>query len=273
MLTYLEVFTSQGGLLTLTLSDPSNGYKVQGIDGLDPVKATLVSSSFANMDGGQYHSSRREPRNLKFEIGFKPDYVNMSVQDLRRNLYLYFMPKSQNLFRFHTSDGLYYDIYGRIESFETALFTKDPAVSISAMCYDPDFIDPNPVIVNDLTVSDMTWTVHEYDGSVETGATFTLTVNRDLPEFTIYHIPPDGSIRSMDFNVPLIAGDTLKIVTVPGAKEVTLTRAGSDSSVLYGMAPTSNWLSLEPGSNQIRVYATGAGIPYSLEYLNRYGGL
>jgi hypothetical protein len=71
----------------------------------------------------------------------------------------------------------------------------------------------------------------------------------------------------------LVAGDVLSINTVTGSKGATLTRAGVESSVLYGISPQSSWLELMPGVNTIRVYATGAAIPLSIEYINRYGGL
>lgn len=273
MLKFVEVITSQGNVLTLTLADPSNGYLVKNIEGLDPTKATLVSSSFAALDGGQYHSSRREPRNIKFSIEFKPDYVSTTVQDLRRNLYLYFMPKSLVRYRFHTDDGLYYDIEARVESFETALFSKQPAVEISTMCFDPDFLDPNPVLLNGLSVNNITYTTIDYVGSVDSGIELNLAVNRDLPSFSIYHIPPDGTIRSMDFVIPLVAGDKLKLVTMVGLKKVLLTRAAVETSVLFGLAATSDWVQLQPGDNNFRVYAPGAAVPYSLSYFNKYGGL
>ncbi len=44
MLTKLDVSTVQGDLLTLQLDDVSEGLVVLEVEGLDPVKATLVSS-------------------------------------------------------------------------------------------------------------------------------------------------------------------------------------------------------------------------------------
>ncbi len=56
MLIKVEARTSSGALLILPLDDVSSGYVVEEIEGLDPVKATLVSSSFAQADGEQYHT-------------------------------------------------------------------------------------------------------------------------------------------------------------------------------------------------------------------------
>lgn len=273
MLTKVEVTNSQGALLGLQLDDVSDGLILEDIQGLDPVKATLVSSSFANLDGEQYHSSRREARNVKLTIGLEPDYITSSVRDLRKRLYGFFMPKSEVTLLFYDSDGLTVNIVGRVESCETALFTKEPAMDISIMCFDPDFIDPNVVTINGMSVSDSTELLIPYDGTVETGILLELDVNRDLTQFTIYHRPPDGTLRTTDFAASLTTGDTLKISTVPGSKYATLTRAASDSSLLYGISPQSNWIELQNGDNYLRLYAEGAGIPYTITYTPRYGGL
>ena len=99
-----KVTNARGSVLNFPLDDPSQGFIVRNIEGLGPVKATLVSTSFANMDGGQYHSSRREPRNIVLTLGLEPDYAMMSVADLRKQLYQFFMPKSQSTLDFHLFD-------------------------------------------------------------------------------------------------------------------------------------------------------------------------
>lgn len=274
MLETVEIRNTAGSLLTLPLEDVIAGYLIEEIEGLDPVKAVLTSSSSANVDGSQYQSARRDERNLKFRIGLEPDYtLNETVRSLRSRLYEYFMPKTEATFKFTLADGLEVEIKGRIESFDTAIFSKDPAVDVSVMCFDPDFIDPVPVVVEGDTVSDMTETLIDYNGTVETGMEFTLFVDRSLTDLTIYHRPPDGTVRTFNFAENMVAGDVLKISTVVGNKYLTLTRSGTTTSVLNGMSPQSNWVGLQNGNNYIRVYAEGAAIPYEISYTTRYGGL
>jgi hypothetical protein len=273
MLNAVEVRTGTGDLLSLSLQDVVSGYIVQEVQGLDPVKATLVSSSFANMDGEQFHSARREARNIVLKVGLEPDYVHETVQDLRRGLYDYFMPKALVNLRFVMSDGLVVDTQGRVESFETELFSKDPEVSISVICFDPDFFDATPVVLAGNTTSGTTETSIAYDGSVDTGVLLQLNVNRSVSSFTVYYRDPTGTLRSLDFSAALINGDIVKISTVTGTKYARKTTAGSETSALYAVSPQSYWLKLQPGANTIRVYATGAAIPYTLTYYNRYGGL
>lgn len=273
MLTMVNVVNNRGDLLNLPLEDVSDGYVVQEIEGLDPVKATIVSSSFATLDGVQYHSSRREARTIKLRLGLEPDYVETSVQDLRQRLYKFFMPKTAVDMEFISSEDLVVNISGRVEAFETVLFTDEPAVDIAVMCFDPDFYDSDPIALTGSTTSSSTDTTIVYDGTVETGVALTLDVNRTMSEFTVYHRPPDGSLRTLDFSATLLAGDSLKITTIPGQKSVILKRYGAYSSALYGLSPQSAWMELLPGTNYFRVYATGAAIPYTLDYVNKYGGL
>lgn len=273
MINLIEVRTSQGSLLGLPLDDVSNGLVVEEVGGLDPVKATLVSSSFAQQDGEQYQSARRERRDITIKVGLEADFVETTVRDLRKRIYSYFMPKSQVDLTFHMADGLDANIHGVVESCESALFAQEPVMDISIACFNPDFYESDSVVVDGTTVSTDVETLLTYDGTVETGITFVLSPQRDLTEFTFYHRPPDGSLRSLEFASPILAGDVLTISTIPGSKSAMLSSSSQDGSVLYGVSPQSNWIELRQGDNYIRVYAEGEPIPFTIEYTNKYGGL
>lgn len=273
MLTQLNAYNSAGTVLPLQLDDVTDGFVLQRIDGLDPVNAVLVSSDYAQQDGAQFHSAKRQTRNIVLTIGLEPDWSVDTVKDLRTQLYSFFMPKSSVELRFIDSDDPTVTITGRVETFETALFARDPFVDISIICFDPDFTELTTETISGDTVSDTTETLVQYDGTVETGIVFTLDVDRTEDSFTIYHRKPSGQIVQLDFAASMIAGDTVVINTITGSKAATLTRSAVNSSVLYGVSAQSTWIELEPGTNYIRVYATGAAIPYTIEYTNRYGGL
>ena len=273
MLTKLNVSTSQGDLLSFQLDDETSGFNVQNIDGLDPVKATLVSSGFAGVDGEQYQSARRETRNIKLTIGLDPDPLTDTVRDLRKRLYGFFMPKSEVTLTFFDDDGPTVNIVGRVESLETTLFAQEPVVDISIICFDPDFYNPTSVHLTGNTTSGTADIVVDYDGTVDTGTVIIINVNRTLSEFTIYHQPPNDDLRQLDFSAPLVSGDVLTISSVTGDKGVTLNRTGTVSSLLYGMSPQSSWIEFMPGENRIHIYAVGAGVPYTIDYVAKYGGL
>lgn len=276
MLTKVEVRNRRGDALTLPFEDIDNGFVIADIDGLDPTKATLVSSGFAGQDGAQYYSSKREARNLKLKLELVPDFEETSVQSLRRQLYRFLMPKTEVTLRFYDILGSYTDVVGRVESFDAPLFTKDPVADISLMCFDPDFFDPNPVTISALSVagSSTANTVIPYLGSVESGFLFNLNLDRAITSFSIAHVTADGSAYMLEFAETLLAGDKLTISTISGAKGVSLRRNNVVSSMLWGVSPQSKYLELEgPGDNTLRVTTPTAGIPWNIQYVNRYGGL
>jgi hypothetical protein len=165
------------------------------------------------------------------------------------------------------------DIYRQTKNQLSALFAQEPVVNLSIICFDPDFYSPESTLISGMLTSDEDPTYISYDGTVETGIELVITINRTLTELTVYHNPPNGETRTLQFVAPLVAGDVLTISTVPGNKGATLTRTGVDSSILYGVSPQSSWIELLPGSNGIRVYAEGAGIPLTIEYITKYGGM
>ncbi|UGL63257.1 minor tail protein [Arthrobacter phage Tokki] len=272
MLYKVEILNANGETLVLPLGDYTNGYLVKPIDGLDPVKANIVSSSFANIDGEQHQSSRREARNIIMKLGLKMGMAG-SVSTLRAQLMKFFMPKAKIRFTFYREDGPDVDIEGVVETFKCPQFVKEPEATISVMCHQPDFIVPHVYGSSNYTTAGTDEHEIYYDGSVETGFEFRLTVDRSITEFTIYHRSYGETINEMRFAEPLIAGDVLTISTVAGNKHATLTRNGSDSSLLYGIPPDASWLNLFPGPNYIRVYAEGAAIPYTITYNSKVGGL
>lgn len=274
MITRVEIYTAQGGQLVLPFDDVTSGYIVKEIEGLDPVKATIVSSSFGLIDGSQYQNSRRENRNILLKLGLSPDFVSTSVSSLRSNLYQYLMPKSAVTLRFFVDNVQFADVSGRVESLEGVLFSKDPEMVASIICFDPDFIDPTTRAVNEYTVANSVTRQIEYGGTTEAGFNIRLDVNRAMSEFILYNSVAGGEAYAFQFgNVGLLAGDTLNISTVPGNKYARLTRGSSTISVLYGVSPTSSWFPLFPGTNYFRAYAEGAPVPYTITYQPRYGGL
>jgi len=273
MLQQVEVRSPLGALLTLPLGDTSSGIYIKEVGGLDPVKATLVTSSFAGEDGEQYHTMRREPRDVTLKLGLEPDYAVTTVRGLRAQLYNYFMTGAPVNLRFYESDGLIVQIDGRVETCTAPQFTQEPEMEVSIHCFKPDLLEMGNVGVNGTTVSSDTSIQIDYEGSVETGINFKLLVDRDMSDFTIYHSPADGSLRTLEFSAALVNGDVVEINTSKGNKYVTLNHAGGQSGILRAVSPQSNWIELQPGPNQFRVYTTSAGVPWQMTYLPRHGAL
>lgn len=273
MLNRVEALANQDNMVNLSLQNPANGYVVANIDGLDPVPATLVSSTFANMDGEQFQASRRGKRNIVIQLELKPEYAQKSVRELRNRLYGIFMPKSRVRLRFFDDVLPSVDIYGTVETFDSPLFSAVPYATISLVCFDSDFVDPEPMIITETTVNTSREFVIDYPGTVETGIILRMQVDRNLSAFTIHHRPEDGTVRYLKFIEPLVSGDNLVINTNKGSKAATLQRNGVWRSILYGVSSDSIWTTLHTRKNNIRIFSTGEPIPFTLEYLNKYGGL
>lgn len=273
MLRKVDVITRRGTTLSLELFENDSGYQLVDPEGLDPVKATLSSSPNVGEDGETFQSARRGFRQIKLILDLVPDFITSTYSTLRRNLYDYLMPKETVRLRFYLDTGLYVDIEGVVEGHSSPMDSEDPQVTVTIICLQPDFIDPRRVEINSSTVSTGTITEIDYPGSIPTGVVVTLNVNRNLAGFTIYNSIEEGVLSQLDFSYPLINGDELVISSLKRAKGITLIRAGTSSSLLYGRSAQSKWIEFSRGINEFRVYAPGDPVPFALEYAVRYGGL
>lgn len=273
MLTQVNVSNPHGDTLSLQLLDASNGFVVKEVAGLDPVNATLTTSVMAQRDGAQAQNARRETRNVTMKLGLAPDYVVSTVDSLRQLLYGWFMPKLNIGLSFYKDGVLYAISSGRVESFENALFSADPEVDISIICYDPDLYAPAAVTTSLATVSTTDTHTFAYEGTTETGVIFTLTVDRTLTDFTLYNTAPDNTLQQFIVSGSFEAGDVITINSIAGQKSITLTRSGIDSSILYWVDTASDWITFQKGNNLFRAFADGAAIGYMLTYTPKYGGI
>jgi len=275
MLTSLEVYNPSGESLNLPIASISSGYGVADIVGLDPVKATLVSSSFALQDGAQFQASRRDNRNIVITLSFEPDFVSTNIEGLRAQLYKYFMTEQAITLNFIQSTGPTVTITGVVEAFDAPRFAKDIKSTISILCFKPDFIDPTERTFTGATTSSTSDTALTYNGTVETGFIFTLTVGRALTGFTIWASRPGSPAESLLVDgVSLVAGDVVTISTVTGNKYAKMLRGAAETNILNQVSPFSSWLNLFAGANSVRVQtAAGTSMAYTIKYTEKYGGL
>jgi hypothetical protein len=274
MLTLVSVTNARGDTLQLPLLDSSAGYVVEDIEGLGPVNATLTSSSVAQVDGATPQNAQRGTRNITATFGFAPDFSTNTVQSLRTALYDYFLPKANINLGFYMDGDLYAVTAAQVETFDGTLFSQDPSMDLSVICYDPDFYGPSVISASLDTVSDTSFTTVSYGGSTEAGVIFTLSIDRDdLTSFTLYNTAPDNTQQKLTITGSFSSGDVVTVNTIPGSKAVTLLRGGIVSSILFYLDPASSWISLQKGSNSFRCFAAGDAIPYTLAYTPKYGAL
>jgi hypothetical protein len=182
------------------------------------------------------------------------------------------MPKTPVVLRWYNDDALYATIDGLVESCEDSPFTQDPEAVASIICFKPNFTMPAVQVAGN-TVSTATEQTVTSGGTVESGYVFTLNINRTLDAFSLFNRRPNGDMAQLDVTYNFLAGDVVKISTQPNNKYITLTRAGVTSSILYAVTAGGKWGPLWPGANYIRALATGAAIPFTIDYIPLLGGL
>jgi Phage tail protein len=273
MLTNMTIFNVRGDALSLPISDFSGGYLVSDIEGLSPVKATLTSSTMAQVDGAQPQSSRRETRNITMVLKLKPDFQSNTVDSLRSNLYRYLMPKSIIGITFDKDGSIFAQTTGTVESLDNVMFTQDPTMNCSIICYDPDFDSPESVTIDGATVAGSAVQMIDYEGTSDAGIIFTMTANRNITGFTIYNTHPDNTTQVFDVEAAIANGDIVTVTSIPRSKSVIRTTSGTPTSILAAYQPGSIWPTLSPGENSFRVAVSGAPIDYTIQYTAKYGGL
>lgn len=300
LLQSLDILNVQGSILHLVLDDSTTGFSVKNIEGLDPVAATISSGTFAGLDGEQFYAAKRQKRNIKITLGLNPNFALADVKTLRDQLYAYFMPKSSVQMSFNLYDrfadtlleqNLTLNISGIVESFDTVLFSQSPEVSISLLCFNPDFVDPNVIEIAGSTgtnYQDPYDIQINYKGTISTGFRIQLFATGDTTGADISNLDPSGKMHSVQLTLALAGPpnntDWVDISSVPGNKYVRLHRYGSTYDenaegfgvtyqVLYAISAQSAWLELLPGLNQFRINSDGAALDWKIKYTNKYGGL
>src|SRR5690606_20740545 len=129
-------------------------------------------------------------------FGMEPHYGGGSVQDIRRRLYNFLLPKMPITLRFTTGDGDVRAIKGMVEDFKAPMFVKEPEVDISILCFDPDFADPEEKMAFGYGQSsygyDYPGAIVNYAGSTPTGGRLEVYATAGFPypfdEFSFYHL-------------------------------------------------------------------------------------
>lgn len=275
MLTLVEVTNASSNTLQLPIADSSAGYVVIEIDGLDPVNAALTSSSMAQVDGAQPQNARRDTRNITMKVGLVPDFVTTTVDSLRSNLYDYFMSKANVSLAFYKDDALYAVCSGQVETCSNNMFSADPEVDISIICYDPDFYGPAPEVLSANTTSNTDTQTISYEGSSDAGIIFTLSMTENVTTgITLYNIRPDNTVQIMSIRGrTFLTPGQIIVNTIPGQKSLQYAIGGVSPSILTWFDPTSDWISLGKGDNQFRAVIDGDPQPYTVSYVAQYGAL
>jgi hypothetical protein len=280
MLTQMEVTSEQPGVAALPLGGfmPNNeAIQIRNIDGLGPVKADIQTTGYATGRGEMSTGASIPKRNIVLSLGLNPNWAEQSITSLRHLLYAYFMPESKVHLRFYLDELPSVYIDGVVESFEPNIFSQDPEVQISILCYKPDFID---VLATDLTgtiVSGTPEATIDYIGTISTG--FTLQITTPTGSYsgditirnTVRGVDHDFIMNGVDVNT----FDFLELSSMRTERYLR-TVSASDASfvtILGKIGSDSEWPELLPGTNVISILTDAVGLHWSMTYFNRFGGL
>lgn len=272
MLTGISAYDSLG---TRTLNLPvgigaaPGPYIVSSIDGLGPVKAEILSTTFSSHDGATLRALRTGTRNIVFNLRYRPGQNDYNtVEDLRREMYRIFPPKNPISLRFSNSEYPDVQIDGIVESNEPVIFAKDPEVQISILCGEPNFHTLTRTTHSGSNAS--TTTKPPYVGSASTGFRVDINLKAKAASLTISNGIQDDIVINSSF----IAGDIVRVITEKGSKNATLIRDGVYTTILEGLAKGDLSMTIDPRMKAFNVSTnTNANLTYQLSYIQRHMGL
>ncbi len=283
MITRVEAYSSQPDAPELPLGgfmpndDP---VQVKNIDGLGPVKADITSAAYATSRGELFQGGVIGKRNIVLTLGYNPDYAGLqTIGSLRQILYRYFVPKQWFKLRFYSTELPVVEIEGRCESFEPNIFSQDPEVVISLLCFNPDFVEADASIITGTVDDGSIETSFDYIGTVDTGFELRVDATEDNPGYTgTFTIGMQSQGVPQSFQVGSAQVDALnyfKLSTVVGARRVSnFAKAdGARTNLLDQVVDGSVWAQIQPGRNTLTVQAAEDGQKWTLAYFNRFVGL
>lgn len=285
MITNVEVFTPR--IMDSPLDFDESGrpstdpIHIRNIDGLGPVIATVNTTQYADVDGEFPNGSSTGKRNIVLTVGLRPNWNDLTIEDLRLILYSYFMPKNAVTLQFESTHMETVAIDGIVESIDPNIFSKTPEFLISIICPKSEFVAISATVVPGATyaIGLGDYDVLTYHGNVPTG-------------FVIDVAPLDASTSDTTNEVRLQfqngTGTDLftaivdmeptqfhRISTVSGSKfaQKFLLAGGLPVNILGQVVPGSVWRQLMQGDNLYRIMSDNPGQPWTLSYFARYGGL
>lgn len=245
----------------LLLTEDESIYQIIDIQGLNPPKAQLNTTTIVGMDGARFNSSRLETRNLVLTVK-----INGDAERNRLSLYNYFRTKEWCKF-FYKNGTLDVFIEGYVDSVECGIFTNSEMAQISIICPYPYFRSVREII-NDISNTLGLFTFPFYINLDEpipfsdyeanrvsnvynssqsvTGAIIQINVLDDVDKIEVRNTTNgEGIVVEYDFT----AEDEVIINTNFGEKGVTLTREGVVYNLFAHVARNSVFPQLEAGSN------------------------
>jgi hypothetical protein len=281
LITKVQAYTSRPSAPTLALTEPgreaTDPIQITNIDGLDPVKASAITTPYGTLDGESFDGIQVPSRNIVLTLRPNPDWTTWSPEDLRQLIYAYFMPKNAIKLIF-TSDELDpVEIDGVIDGVEANPFSQDPEFLVSLICVDPYFQAVTETVVTGTTIRPGgTLTTITNDGNIEVGIRLTVTYVSGSNANSVQVQSGDPSYTTFDVEVEpeIQSSQPFDMCSIPTKKFARIVYAGLGLPVYltHAVAEGSVWPTLKPGDNDIGI-VTPVGVQnWELRFFERYGG-
>lgn len=246
---------------------PSDLYVIKTVDGLDPPDIDVFTGQTV---GGEGYFSGRNPLNKEIVLTVGLNYVQgVTMSDLRKKFYQLLSPSpSSDMFVLSgtlANGSIVWSINCAVKKMEANPFSKDPQLVITLSTTSP-YLTGSTVHVPTPSSSAL-FNVTDNEMSVPAGVTFQGTFTAAGTTFSVLI-----GAKRLQFNYVIQSGDFFTIITIPGARSVSLTRGATVINMLSYLATTSVWPVLYPGSNTVQ--SIGPAFTYfDLGYTRRYWGV
>lgn len=264
----LSIKNSKGDILNLM---PSDIYTVTAFTGLDPVNATVATSSNVNCDGEVFTSVYVGKRNITIDMVLEHD-----VEVSRLDLYKYFQPKSIVKLMYKNGNR---DIWVNtvVEDITPVMDANPQSIQIVLLAERPYLNSTYKSVDNANSVTDnlefplsieddapIEFGIFEYpvnisvmnNGEVREGMDIYLTASGTVVNPIIYNIETKEFIG---FDFTMLYGDEIYINTRTGEKKVILIRDAKRSNLINSIKKNITWLQNGVGEN-VYTYDCDSGI-------------
>jgi len=190
------------------------------------------------------------------------------------------MPQSRPQLTFYSDELPPVYIDGVVESFEPNMFSIDPEIQISFLGLRPEFIDIGSHEVSGPIVSGTPEATINYQGTLSAGFIVQIKAPTDMDAFSGDFIVRN-TVRGIDheFRFSDAVINTTKFVELNTQRyqrylrSVPVDEDDPFTDILAKMDLQSEWPELLPGTNVISIITEAVGLSFTLNYVNRFGGL
>ncbi|MDD6666725.1 MAG: phage tail family protein [Lachnospiraceae bacterium] len=290
-----KIICKRGNLELTFGEDPHSPFFLTDADGLYSTEVDVNTTDNVFEDGSTYQSSRITARNITLTIRDRGKDDHISVRNMIMSL---FSPKAKGRLTIKENDGdteneKVIDYY--VEKIISDGLNSSREFTISLICPDPYFYDPDDKVVRMASYAGLFTFQHNFTASREeigariqaksssisneigadaVGLTITFSVHGAVTNPSVTRVESQETIQIGTSSKPLslVYGDLLTVTTGSGNKHIYLTRSGVQSEINQYLSSDSSFFELHQGDNTIGFSAdSGSGnLDITISYRMRY---